>query len=235
MTTKGERATVRWQDLAAANNAQLCDAVAHTHSLRGVFTRDAWRCPARTPMLYPDVVTLVADVSAVDLLARIDNSPGASIKDSYASLDLSSHGYKVLFDARWIMRRIDGRQSRQQSEWSTVETADDFAAWEIGWRGKTGPADVLLRSLLTQPGITIARKNGTDEIAGAIFNRSDEVVGISNTFASGGVETLWQECADCAGALFGAVTLVGYESGAELDAALACGFTDIGPLRVWVR
>ena len=34
----------------------------------------------------------------------MDASPGCSIKDSFAALDLSAHGFRVLFDAEWIVR-----------------------------------------------------------------------------------------------------------------------------------
>jgi hypothetical protein len=30
---------------------------------------------------------------------------GCSIKDSFASLDLTARGFRVLFDAQWIVRR----------------------------------------------------------------------------------------------------------------------------------
>jgi hypothetical protein len=41
--------------------------------------------------------------SVPELLARIDTSAG--IKDSFASLDLTACGFRVRFDAQWIVRR----------------------------------------------------------------------------------------------------------------------------------
>jgi hypothetical protein len=58
---------------AARNNAELCDAVARSHGVVGVFATDAWTASARTPPRYPDAVTLRPGVDAVSLLARIDD------------------------------------------------------------------------------------------------------------------------------------------------------------------
>lgn len=39
------------------------------------------------------------------LVARIDTAAaGASVKDSFAGLDLTEAGFEVLFEARWIHR-----------------------------------------------------------------------------------------------------------------------------------
>jgi hypothetical protein len=90
---------------AARNNAELCAAVARSHGVVGTFADDAWTAPARTPPLHPDAVTLVPGVAPRSLLARIDDSDGASVKDSFHDLDLAPFGYRVLFDAEWIHRR----------------------------------------------------------------------------------------------------------------------------------
>ncbi|GAB3936384.1 hypothetical protein GCM10027614_12800 [Micromonospora vulcania] len=55
-------------------------------------------------MWYPDAVTLRPGVDVAALLRRIDAGPGASVKDSFADLDLADHGFRVLFDAEWIYR-----------------------------------------------------------------------------------------------------------------------------------
>ncbi len=43
---------------AALNNAEWCDAMCRAHGLPGVFTPRAWTNPVRTPLFYPDAVTL---------------------------------------------------------------------------------------------------------------------------------------------------------------------------------
>jgi hypothetical protein len=89
---------------AARNNAELCDAVAGSEGVVGHFAEDAWTAPVRTPPLHPDAVTLAPGVDARPVLARIDDSEGASVKDSFHDLDLGPYGYRVLFEAEWIHR-----------------------------------------------------------------------------------------------------------------------------------
>jgi hypothetical protein len=77
-------------------------------------------------------------------LARIDDSPGCSVKDSFASLDLTRHGFRVLFDAQWIVRGPSGTPAVPPSpRWTVVRDAEASAAWEEAWRGPDGPQDVL--------------------------------------------------------------------------------------------
>jgi hypothetical protein len=89
-----------WQTMAAANNAEWCDLVCGTHGAQTRFEEDAWTSRTRTPPGYPDAVTLVPHPSVSDLLTRIDSAAGCSIKDSFSTLDLTSYGFKVLFDAQ---------------------------------------------------------------------------------------------------------------------------------------
>ncbi|GGK65959.1 hypothetical protein Sme01_23690 [Sphaerisporangium melleum] len=94
-----------WVREAVRNNAGWCDAVCRAHGMPGTFTETVWANPRRSPPLYPDAVTLSPDASAEEVLAAIDLvSAEPSVKDGYAQLDLSDAGFRVLFDAQWIMR-----------------------------------------------------------------------------------------------------------------------------------
>src|SRR5947207_3033271 len=99
-TTMG--GVVELRTLAAANNAGWCSTVCRSHGLHTTFDDDAWTSRTRTPPLYPDAVTLEPEVSVPELLARIDVSPGCSVKDSFDSLDLTAHGFRTLFEAEWF-------------------------------------------------------------------------------------------------------------------------------------
>ena len=92
-----------WAAAAAANNAAWCDLVARTHGSQTAFGADAWTSASRTPPLYPDAVTLGRKADGRDVLSRVDASPGCSVKDSFASLDLSEDGFHVLLDGLWIV------------------------------------------------------------------------------------------------------------------------------------
>ncbi|GAB4004008.1 hypothetical protein GCM10029992_47720 [Glycomyces albus] len=90
---------------AARNNAEWCAAMARTHGTASQFGPQAWTAPARTPQFYPDAVTLVPRADVPTLVDRIDTAaPGASVKDSFADLDLTGHGFDVLFESQWIHR-----------------------------------------------------------------------------------------------------------------------------------
>lgn len=99
MTKSAQEAVDRLTVAAARNNADWCDLVCRTYGLVTTFHADAWVTATRAPTAYPDAITLTRSAVADDLLARIDRSPGCSVKDSFASLDLSGSGFQVLFHA----------------------------------------------------------------------------------------------------------------------------------------
>jgi hypothetical protein len=223
--------------MAAVNNAEWCAAVCQSHGVPTRFDDDAWTSQTRTPPGYPDAVTLVPDASVPDLLSRIDTSPGCSIKDSFASLDLTASGFRVLFDANWIVRRSKDRQPEGANpRWSLVRDPSGLATWEKAWRGGDGPTDVFRAELLDNDAVAIlAALNDDRVVAGAILNRSSmTVVGVSNFFADSAVASAsWSGCLAVADSLFPAATFVGYESGDALLAARQHGFETAGPLRIW--
>jgi hypothetical protein len=230
--------TSAWRTAAAFNNAEWCDLVCRSHGANTRLDGDAWTSETRTPALYPDAVTLVPDPSVPDLLSRIDTSAGCSIKDSFASLDLTADGFRVLFDARWIVRTSKARPPEGAfPRWERVRTPGGLATWEQAWRGGDGPPGVFRAELLDDDSVAVlAARSGERVVAGAILNRSSTVVGISNFFAEPHVTSAgWSGCLTLAGALYPASTFVGYESGDGLLAARNHGFETVGPLRVWVH
>jgi hypothetical protein len=84
---------------AVRNNAEWCDSVAP-----GTFGAAAWYSARRTPVYYPDAITLRPDATPDDFLPHIDASPGCSVKDSFGTLDLARYGFVELFRAQWIHR-----------------------------------------------------------------------------------------------------------------------------------
>jgi hypothetical protein len=227
-----------WQTVAAANNAEWCDLVCRTHGAQTRFGEDAWTSRTRTPPGYPDAVTLVPDLSVPDLLTRIDASVGCSIKDSFASVDMTAYGFRVLFDAQWIVHRAPAiPPSSDEACWEVVHDGVGFAAWERAWRGNDGPIGVFRSELLEHdPVLVLAARAGIGVVAGAVLNRSSDVVGISNFFTRdpGGAAS-WTGCLALAATLFPGCTFVGYESGPMLVDAQSHGFDTVGPLRVWIR
>lgn len=116
-----------------------------------------------------------------------------------------------------------------------VRDADDFAMWEQAWRGDDGHPGVLLIDLLGHDSLAVLAGYADDAlVAGAVLNRTAEVVGISNFFAAPGIASpSWEGCVEFAVALFPGSTLVGYQSSGASDRAP--GFDSAGPLRVWLH
>ncbi len=222
---------------AILDNARWCHLISSTHGIMGRFDDDAWVSPRRTPPMYPDAITLASDVPAEALLARIDRSAGCSVKDSFATLDLSDAGFEVLFDAEWIVRVPSRPPDPGTLQWKRVERPDELRAWSVGHGG----GSTFRPALLEAPSVAILAGRDPEGTlrAGAIATAGDAGVGISNVFAAG-------DDSDAAFAkAFGGATaaivelhprrpIVGDLAGAGLEAARAAGFETIGPLRVWM-
>ena len=222
---------------AAANNARWCGAVCRAHGLSPRGDPEIWSSENRTPPLYPDAITLVPTCTAAAVLARVDSSLGCSVKDSFSSLDLAPAGFRVLFSATWIVRDQGEEKSGADDEldWCAVGDVAELAEWERACDQSV--KGIFVPALLGDPGVRIlAGYQGSAIRAGAVLSSDGDLVGLSNLF--GPSTTLVQALASSVGyaaRAFPGCPIVGYESGARLQAAMACGFRPLGPLRVWIR
>jgi hypothetical protein len=225
-----------WARRAARNNAEWCAAMAAAHGVAGRFDPDAWVSLRRSPPLYPDAVTLTHDVRPDGLLSRIDDSAGCSVKDSFATLDLSTAGFELLFEASWICRPADSAApvTATPLSWAAVRKPADLAEWGAAHGG----GELFRPALLADPAVVIlgAHRSGR-LVGGAIANRSSSVVGISNLFAAAGQDPdeVWASATAAVAGRFAGLPLVGYEAGDSLAAARRAGFDTCGPLRVWLK
>ena len=218
--------------LAVRENAAWCDLVCRLHRFTPEGDGRLWWSARRTPDLFPDAVTLVPDLSVFDVLGRITDSFGALVQDSFATLDLTDQGWTVLFDATWVARAPGmGADHEVASTFAVVRERFLFAAWCRAWGG---PAGVLPTGLRRVSGVTVlGREDDAGFADGAIVHRTEiggvAVAGLWNAFGA------WDDVADAVSHRHPEAWIVGYERGANLDAALVAGFTAIGPLRVWIR
>lgn len=221
---------------AALDNARWCDTVCRTHGLSGSLSPRLWASSRRTPLFYPDAVTLTPGATSDEVLSVVDITPGCSIKDSFADLDLTAAGFHVLFEAQWITHSAPGDAASGADaspgpvEWRDVD-ADGFTEWLSAWSGGT---DVLLPSLLAEPTVTVlAAYHDVRLVAGAVAHHDGSVIGLSNVF--GAPDVAWPGLVAAASTRWPGMPLVGYEHGDDLTAALRHGFTALGPLRVWLH
>lgn len=229
--------------LAAAviDNARWCHLVCATNGIAGRFDEDAWVSARRTPPMYPDAVTLVVEASGDAVLSRVDAMPGCSIKDSFATLDLTAAGFEVLFDASWIASDGTRPRGRGPLRWERMGRPADLRSWALDH----GAGATFTPALLDEPSVTILSgmdRNGRRR-AGAIATEGDEAIGISNVFVTGAEDDgdaaafgpAFAGAAAAIGGRYPGRPIVGYLAGARLAAAQAAGFEPIGPLRVWLR
>ena len=190
----------------------------------GRFLQHIWVNADEVPRFYPNAVTLTpGDVAveeqleAVRILAQ-SNPPGRwAVTDSFNSLDLGKQGFDLLFEASWI-----------RNELADAAGANSDIVWKRSGEGPFPFDDPDFAMFTGRRGFAVVA-------AGTIY-RADGVVGLSNVVADAAdAVSVWRSLALLAAKTFPRLPLVGYESGAELQAALDAGFELGDPLRVWVR
>ncbi|WP_329456205.1 hypothetical protein [Streptomyces sp. NBC_01497] len=238
---------------AARNNAEWCAAVCRSHGIPYETGEAAWWSVRRTPAYYPDAVTLRPDAVAEDILRRVDTSAGCSVKDSFATLDLTAHGFTPLLHGTWFHRPADppGNPSGAPAGPRTVPgsrtTADvvrdagRLAAWVSAWHGGSGtgsgaegdsgrhiPAapDVFRPTLLRDPAVRVltVHRDGAP-VGGAVLNLGAGLVGVTNVFTLGapGTPSVWSAVVRAAADHFPGVPLVGYATESGPDAEADAG------------
>ncbi len=230
---------------AARNNAAWCNAVCSAHGSPGEFYATHWLSRGAAPPGYPNLVTLEPSpepaMAAVRELAELRPDTSLAVKDSFAVLALESAGFRVLFDAEWILRpaHLCPLPSHAPGvRLLPVRSASALSAWEDAWGESRGGARVFLPSLLQRSDVAfLAALDAEDRVvAGAVANRSENAVGISNFFARDEPRrSLRAACVDAIIRQFPGLCLVGYEAGDDLAETLSLGFEPLGPLRVWVH
>jgi hypothetical protein len=229
-----------WARVAARNNAEWCDILCRAHGVLGRFDPDAWTAPRRTPPYYPDAVSL--DPAAVDerIVARIDTvTPGCSVKDSFATLALACFGFDVVHEAEWIHRERRSRPdaSAARMMWSMLEERAELTKWEAAWDVEGAHTGLFRPALLRHPSVAILGAYVDDSIvAGAILNRTEDTVGVSNLFSKDGdLDVAWLGCLGFIDRALPGLAVVGYEAGDALAAAHRQGFESVGELRIWLK
>ncbi len=239
-------------ELAVLNNVQWYEAVFAAHGLPFETHPLVWLSHQTPPPFHSNLVVLSKDATQAQVEAfihHIASTPrpgGWSLKDSYACLDLVPLGFSQLFEANWIWRDAPASGALDAPShlvWSRVSTAAGLLEWESAWAGDANDlsAPGVRRQfpeqlLLDRRVAFLAGRAQGEVVAGGILNQSPGVVGVSNVFARPSVAPgVWPAVVQCAAKEFPGVPLVGYERGADLEAAQQVGFVPIGALRVWWR
>jgi hypothetical protein len=233
--------------VAAYNNAVWCDTVCRSHNVIGEFHETFWISRHQTPIYYPNLVTLSPKANitphqnALAELLTVKRDYTISVKDSFAVLDLTPFRFHELFRAQWIFRQAPADLSRQGTadlQWKQITSERELLRWEEA-RSQTASSLIrlFLPALLHDADICIIAAYKENQIvAGAIANRTTEVVGLSNVFApKQETERYWEGLLSLTATHYPSLPIVGYEQDESLTMALHVGFTTLGPLRVWIK
>ncbi len=224
--------------VAARNNAQWCDLVCRGHGFPGHFDTGFWTNQRHDLKYYPNMVTLSPRTSVKDVIEGLGDSPaGATVKDSFACLDLGPAGYGLLLEATWIHRpaRRPNRPPAGSMTWEEITSAERLGDWQFAWAGEK--TDVFRPHLLESPECkVIAGCTAGRVVAGAMLNFSTQAVGVSNVFCGDrDPGEVWEAVLDTAALIAPGRPVVGYERGEALHAAIRNGCQPAGPVRVWKR
>ncbi|GAA4971825.1 hypothetical protein [Kineococcus glutinatus] len=206
-----------------------CEDLFALHGVGSTLSGGLWCSTGAPPPLHSDAVVVEPGVTAEQVARCLTGRGHAGVKDSFATLDLSGAGLRELFSATWLHR---APAPAAAGPWVRVGTPEQLAAWTA----RHDTAAVLLPGLLLRGHFAVlARRVDGEFVAGAVARLGSGVVDVSNTWAVPGHRLDRAELAGAVAALFPGRPLSGYESGDDLDAALAGGFEAVGELRVWVR
>lgn len=147
---------------AAANNADWCELVCRANAVATQRNNRWWSAASRSPAQYPDAVTLTPTVKVRELLGTIDNTDGASVKDSYGTLELAGGGFRLLFKAHWISRPPPAPAGTAGPAWD--EVSDPHSLRE--WADAHGIGATLTPAVLADPAVVILRRRSAGRTDG---------------------------------------------------------------------
>jgi len=114
-------------------------------------------CTPALATLCPDAVTLGPSATVDAIVDRVESGDGCSVKDSFATLDLTSAGFRVLFEAEWI-HRLSALPTVDGPLWIPARPSDVREIW----------GEALLPSLLAKPEVTMFVARAADEIVAGV-------------------------------------------------------------------
>ncbi len=203
------------------------------HGLARTRTRRIWHSSEEPPAYYSNILLLDPGGKDELLIGVADlkrTSPrGFTFKDGYSVIDGEAEGLKLLFSAAWIMR-LPQHDDATVAPWKQVCSEEELATWEKAW-SLSSPTTRrnFPEGILEDSSVTFFFDDGpSGPKGGCIVNQSKECVGLSNIFGGS-----YDDALTCALSIARGKPVVGYERGADLDAAMTAGFRNVAPLNIW--
>lgn len=231
---------------AILNNVALYESVLRCGKTVSDLKDDIWYCLKETPPFYSNLITRSPTWQPDERFSEInrnyerENWSKLSVKDSFARLDLTSFGFKRLFDANWIYLPAEEFRSVKNSrsiDLEIVRDEDALDAWRRGWNKDAALGQkIFCNDMLQDPKISFVAGYDKDRIAcGCLVNRSDEVLGISNFFAPGEGIDHWSHIIKFVFDAFSRADIVGYEQPEVMTKLRDLGVEPVGKLSVWLK
>lgn len=226
------------QKLAIENNVSWCDLIFRTNDQKTDLYPQYWINRGIQIPYYPDFITRTPSLS-FQVHDTIKKLPvGSYIKDSFATLDLTTLGYDKLFKNTWLTwcpesNQQIGSDHSPDNSIETIKSPKHLAKWMTTWEpeGKTASLifhpKLLLNSDIKFVAVVVENK----VIAGAVFNINPVgTVGISNLF---GNKNNQQKIISFTIRSYPEHTIVTYGSDNEIAMYQKLGFVTAGALTVW--
>jgi hypothetical protein len=190
-----------------------------------------WWAEGPPPRWHSAVKTLRPTTNPTDVLRRMEPHPTGTVADSFGRLDLTSHGFDLLFAATWV-HHPGVPPAAPPPGWTMVGDAGLMDRWN----SEHDTEGVLPSDLWAHPRFTVlARLDGDRLTGGAVLHDAGEVVGLSNGWTTGDLPMDLRALLLLAAEVHPGRAVVDYAWGEELDAVLAAGFEPLGPQHVWIR
>src|SRR5690242_5018008 len=82
------------------------------HGVGSMLAGGLWSALEPPPPLHSDAVAVEPGVTADQVAARLAGREHCGVKDSFAAMDLSGEGMRLLFEATWIHREAAADRGR---------------------------------------------------------------------------------------------------------------------------
>lgn len=217
---------------AVAASRSWYDDIFDLHQIPFGSDRALWWAEGAPPRWHSAVKTLAPTTDPSEVLLRMEQHPHGSIADSFGLLDLSAHGFDLLFAATWLHHPGVTAAGGPPLCWARVRDSDLMARWNQ----HHDTVGVLPSDLWVHPRFTVfARRDGDDLTGGAILHDAGTVVGLSNVWSAEDALVDPRELLHVVARTHPGRAVVDYAWGPDIESMLDAGFEPLGPHLVWIR
>jgi hypothetical protein len=219
--------------IAVEDNIAWCSRVCSAHGSNETKSSTAWANMAISPLFYPNIITRKRRVQdEVDELARkvreANQSRQWGIKDSFADLTLTGHGFERLLIGNWYGGTVS---YGEPVGWKSIASPDELYLWEKAWGSRD--ETIFPGTLLEDHRITFWFKGEPGAIeAGFISFDTGFSLGLSNWFSLKDETFAQMGVLQAAGSVSHGLPVVCWATDDLTQEET--GLIELGPLQIWI-